>query len=433
MTFIHYDEAKRAAADAVKDWVRNDPKVERVLLVSDLFGKFRLLLWGPSASVEAAEQTLQLRLEKDCGYWWTGEMLHASAAGEAHERVWGGAWKQSRLDPDEPRFGTLDRHRTRTAWFADADEPLWSFPEAGPPIIVFYSFKGGLGRSTTLASFAIQRARTGERVCVVDFDLDSPGIGRLLSADEKGHTSPWGVVDYLLERAQGDVPLSDYHHMCARIAGPGEIIVFPAGTLDAGYADKLARVDLEEPPSANASGLVHLLDDIRSMIKPAWILIDARTGVSEPAGQLLSGLAHLHVLLGTTSEQSWQGLKRVLDRLGRDRVLKNKPQAEVLLVQTMVPPTAETARRVIETFAERARFEFSESYYAEEPQDSADDRFWDVRDLDSADAPHMPVTLAYEQQLADFRDIAAVADYLREREYVAIAERISARFEKEQH
>lgn len=430
MTFIHYDEAKRAASDAVKDWVRNDPKVERALLVSDLFGKFRLVIWAPSESVEAAKQALQPNLERGCGHWWTGEILLASDAGEAHKSVWDAAWNQARPHPDEPRFRTLDRHRNRTAWFADVDEPLWSFPEAGPPIIVFYSFKGGLGRSTMLASFAIQRARAGERVCVVDFDLDSPGIGRLLSADEKGLTSPWGVVDYLLERAQGDVPLSDYHHTCARVAGPGEIIVFPAGTLDAGYADKLARVDLEEPPSAHASGLVHLLDDIRSMIKPDWILIDARTGVSEPAGQLLSGLAHLHVLFGTTSEQNWQGLKRVLERLGRDRVLKNKPQAEVLLVQAMVPPMAEAAHRATETFAERARLEFSESYYAEEPEDPADDRFWDVRDLDSADAPHMPVTLAYESRLADFRDVADIADHLREREYLAVADRIGARFEK---
>ena len=36
MTFIHYDEAKRAASGAVRDWVRNDPKIERALLVRRL-------------------------------------------------------------------------------------------------------------------------------------------------------------------------------------------------------------------------------------------------------------------------------------------------------------------------------------------------------------------------------------------------------------
>ena len=38
---------------------------------------------------------------------------------------------------------------------------------------------GGVGRSTALAAFAIQRARLGERVAVVDLDLDAPGIGAL--------------------------------------------------------------------------------------------------------------------------------------------------------------------------------------------------------------------------------------------------------------
>jgi hypothetical protein len=111
--------------------------------------------------------------------------------------------------------------------------------------------------------------------------------------------------------------------------------------------------------------------------------------------------------------------------------VRDKPQADILLVQAMVPPTAEAARRAAEIFSERARSEFSESYYAEELEDPADDKFWDVRDLESADGPHVPVAVAYDPRLADFRDVAEIADYLCEREYVAIAERIGARFEKE--
>lgn len=269
-------------------------------------------------------------------------------------------------------------------------------------------------------------------MCVVDFDLDAPGIGRLLAADEGGATSPWGVVDYLVERARGNVPLPDYHHSCGRVAGKGQILVFPAGRLGEEYADKLARVDLEEQPAEQESPFVNLIQEIRTNLEPDWILLDARTGVSEPAGQLLSGLAHLHVLFGTTSAQSWEGLRVVLDRLGRQRVLKNQTQAEILLVQAMVPPTPDTARRATEIFAERARQEFTISYYAEEPQDLADDRFWDVSDLESEDGPHAAVALPYDPRLADFRDIAEVADVLRgATEYQALAMRIEARFERE--
>ena len=432
MPFIHYDEAKRLAIESAIGWLKDHRDVERLLLVFDLFGKLRVVLRAPQGSVEGAVTQLAPDLEARCGTWWTGEVLSVAAAGETERQIWDQAWDTARADSDgDQRIRVLHRHRTRNAWFSDSENPQWRAVEDGPPIIVFYSFKGGLGRSTALASLAIQRARAGERVCVVDFDLDAPGIGRLLSADEKGITSPWGIVDYLVERPTGNVPLSDYHHSCSRVAGSGEIITFPAGMIDLNYADKLARADLEEPPSASDLGITRLLSDIRLAIKPDWIFLDARTGVSEPAGLLLSGLAHLHVLFGTTSEQSWQGLKVVIDRLGRRRVVAGQPQGEILLVQTMIPPTPEAAERAKTNFAERARQEFTDSYYAMESDDPTDNRFWDMRDVESADAPHVPVTISYDPRLADFRDITDIADVLCEGVYTAVSGRVAARFVKE--
>jgi hypothetical protein len=269
-------------------------------------------------------------------------------------------------------------------------------------------------------------------VVVVDFDLDAPGVGKLLAADDKGATSHWGIVDFLLERAHGVVPLSDYYHPCRRVAGEGDIVVFPAGRIDGEYADKLARVDFDQPPNDTDSPVLHLLRNIHADLKPDWILLDARTGISEPAGFLLSGLAHLHVLFGTTSEQSWHGLTVVIDKLGRQRVLNGRPQAECVLVQALVPAHVEAARYATEAFTERARSAFTDLYYAEEPEDPSDERFWDVRDLDSEDAPHVPVPISYEEQLAHFSDIADIADLLAESAaYRILEERIAGRFEQE--
>ena len=122
----------------------------------------------------------------------------------------------------------------------------------------------------------------------------------------------------------------------------------------------------------------------------------------------------------------------VIDRLGRQRVIAEQPQAEIVLVQAMVPATAESARLATSAFTERARQEFTDLYYAEDPGDPADDRFWDVRDLDSEDAPHAPVAIPYREMLANFRDLADVADPLCENEYAAVAERIAGRFRREE-
>lgn len=432
MRFIHLDEAKRTATECLKRCVLEVAGVERVLVAADLFGKLRAILWGSAEATGQVQTRFRGELESGCGSWWTGEILSVSEAKESDRTLWEQAWQQARTYPDFDRVRVLERYRTRTAWFMEASDPMWNVPEDGPPVVVFYSFKGGLGRSTAVAAFAIQRARRGERVAVVDFDLDAPGVGRLLAADEKGTMSPWGVVDYLLERAQGEVPLPDYYHPCRRVAGEGEIIVVPAGRLDAEYADKLARVDFEQAPMGNGSPVVRLLKEIHSQLNVDWILLDARTGVSEPAGYLLAGLAHLHVLFGTTSEQSWQGLTVVIDRLGRQRVLRGRAQAECVLVHALVPPSVEVARRAGEVFAERARRELTELYYAAEPEDPSDERFWDLRDLDSEDAPHVPVSIAYEQRLADFRDVGDVGDVLAEsNDYRNLGARIAGRFESE--
>ena len=423
MAFIHFDEAKAAATTALRGWLAGMADVDRALLIVDLYGKLRLAVWSER---EPDFRSLDAILAAPCGPWWSGEVLPISACDSGAGKLYEKAWAESRPDAESAKLRVLDRHRTRTAWFTDTVDPLWEAPPQGPPIIVFYSFKGGLGRSTMLVSFAIQRARAGERVCVLDFDLDSPGVGTMLSADAEGLTARWGVVDYLLERSQPDLPLGDYYHRCDRVAGSGELIVFPAGLLNGEYADKLARLDLEEIPAAAAGGWAALLRHIQTVIKPHWILLDARTGISEPAGLLLSGVANLHVLLGINQSQSWEGLNRVLDRVGKERVLDDHPQSEVVLVHAMVP-TGDAGKLAKSAFQARAENEFSERYYAE----VASAEMWDTRDMDSLDAPHVSIPVEYDAKLAAFGDVADVAESLCAGPYAILAERIVNRFRVE--
>ncbi|MEX8520457.1 MAG: hypothetical protein AB3X44_18270 [Leptothrix sp. (in: b-proteobacteria)] len=428
--FIHADEAHAEALRLTRHWLAQVAADVELLLITDLFGKFRLVVF-PQGDL----QTVSEQLAQACGPWWTGEVLQAEQLDSVSGRMFEQVRQSARRDAEEPRLKLVERHRSRTAWFAEPQQPPWRAPEDGPPIVVFYSFKGGFGRSTLLASFAIQRARAGERVCVLDFDLDSPGIGSLLSADVEGRTAPWGVVDFLLEHRLPDLPFDDYWHRCDRVSGRGEIRVMPAGQLDTVFADKLGRVDLEESPAAHASGLWRLLERTRTEWQPDWILFDARTGISEPAGQLLSGFAHLHVLLGSVQEQSWLGLDRVLERLGRDRVLADQPQAEVLLVQAMVPVGEQPARWARERFAARAEQTFEERYYAsveEGDSDERTDRFWNLDDQQSQDAPHQPWPIDYDPRLASFGDIAEVADALCSGAHAVIGEQICSRFVAEE-
>jgi hypothetical protein len=148
---------------------------------------------------------------------------------------------------------------------------------------------------------------------------------------------------------------------------------------------------------------------------------------------LLGGLAHLHVLFGTFSEQSWQGLRLVIERLGAQRVRADRPQAGCLLAQGMVPEDLEAGKRTTALFAERSLDEFVNHYYAEDvPPEETVRGTWYVGEIaDNSEAPHVPVTITYNQRLADFRSLADVGGELTgSPDYRKLDARIAALFGK---
>src|SRR5258708_3626809 len=50
-------------------------------------------------------------------------------------------------------------------------------------IYTFYSFKGGVGRTTALANIAEILYSRGIKVLMVDFDLEAPGLERYFSVE----------------------------------------------------------------------------------------------------------------------------------------------------------------------------------------------------------------------------------------------------------
>jgi hypothetical protein len=470
MSFKHHDEARTDAVMALMGWLKNSPG-SRAVFIDDLYGKCRLILWlGRETSGEMVD-VLKGILAEAAGSYWSGQAWVVTAqTSKLDLQVYDGAWEEGRAHPKEPRLRVVDRVRSRLAWFGELADPPWEArggaEQKGPPIVVFYSFKGGVGRTTALASFAIQRARAGERVVVIDGDLDAPGIGPFFAVEEPGFRdsqppsgenvtsgegagetdkgqpratagggAQWGVVDYLLEGpSPGDVELSDYYQSVRNepiIPGNGEILVFAAGRIDENYLAKLARLDFDPARKGSSTPWEQLLQRIRQELSPNWILMDSRAGLGESAGLLLGGLAHLHVLLGTSSEQSWQGIRLILDRIGSGRVLRGKPQAECVLVQAMIPEFHEAAVDAQAVFLARAENEFEAHYYAEDPEDPEDDSMWFIRDMPGKDAPHQPVCLSYKQNLAHFRRLENVVPELLGEQYRRLAERIGSRFVEE--
>ncbi|MFH0968497.1 MAG: hypothetical protein V1862_12510, partial [Methanobacteriota archaeon] len=344
-------------------------------------------------------------------------------------------WKEAKEDEIDSNLRILERHRNRRGWFEPFTKPLWIPLDPGvpptPPIITFYSFKGGIGRTTGLAAFAIDRAHAGERVVIFDCDLDAPGIDRLITGDPTIQ-APWGIVDYLLEAPLTELPLADYRHRCQseQITGEGEILVFPAGKLDARYPDKLARIDLNQPTEDHKHPLIKLITRIATELQPDWILIDARSGLSEISGLVLSDLSHLLVLYGTTSEQSWDGLRYIIERAGKDRINRDTPQQDCVLVQSMIPEVKSTPSAQ-EWFETRSLDLFSEIYYREDPEDPSEQEegYWYLSDSEEKNAPHRPICITYSPGLAFFKTLPDVSEeIMSNKDFRGLVQRIYHHF-----
>ena len=439
---IHVGEARRLAVETLSGILSDGGDIEKVVLGQDLFGLLRVILWLPSGIDEDAVCSRVSAALAKCERFWTGDVWTCSGAtSRADKLVYSSAWDEGIDVPGVDNLRIDDRTRTRTAWLPRFRQPAWEArrnwrtfkvdkePEQrkGPPTVVFYSFKGGVGRTTALAGFAVQRAREGERVLVIDFDLDAPGAGTLLSGDTGDN--PIGVVDYLLEAPLGDVLLHDFVHQCHResLVGDtgGQIFVMPAGRVDRDYLTKLSRLDLEIRGESHP--LTDLLDRAREDFQPDWILIDSRAGLSAAAGVLLDGIAHLHVLFGTNSRQSQLGLEQVIGHLGEERIRRGLPQAKCIIVQTMIVDVVDVEKAARAQFNNWLESTLREHYLVSEDADP-EDRMWSVRDVDDRESPNRTVAVPYRARLAFFSSFDDVAPDLTIGPYIELGARILGQF-----
>ena len=425
----HMDVAHARAESFLCHWIEQKSGSWRVLIVKDVLAMIRIVLWCPKKEWESGSQEIDRELNDTATEFWSKSVTQGQDPGHPDGAWQDDAWQQGRRHESTGKLRILDRHLTKSGWFEAPPEPPWKLRRKDTPaIVLFYSFKGGVGRSTALAATALHFASRGERVVVLDADLDAPGVGSLLAGHD-GATASWGIVDYLLERrvCRDMAPdADDYHHRYADAEAlvTEDILVYPSGTFNQRYVDKLARIDYGSQPDGSAHPFVALLEQIRTEHSPRWILVDARAGLGEVSGFLTGGLCHLHVLLGTLADASWRGLELILERLGGDRVQEGKPQAECLTVASMVPQSDQALfEQLVQRFTERARDAFSANYYA--APEAVPDTFWTLNDLESDDAPHVPVVLPYDERLATFRNLDEVADsILLGDSYEALARRI---------
>jgi cellulose biosynthesis protein BcsQ len=216
-------------------------------------------------------------------------------------------------------------------------------------VVTFYSFKGGVGRTSALVNIAVELANQGRRVLAVDFDLEAPGIDtfNLPQPPQRGGIedgSPAGLVDYLIKYIEtGEAPdVADYIYQSTGIgANGGALWIMPAGKQDATYAQRLSSInwlDLYE----RRSGFL-MFEDLKAqceaLLDPDYVLVDSRTGHTDIAGICTRQLPDAVVTLFFPNEQNVRGLERIVRSIRQEAQSARHKQIQLHFVPANVPDT----------------------------------------------------------------------------------------------
>lgn len=183
--------------------------------------------------------------------------------------------------------------------------------------ITFYSYKGGVGRTLALSNIAKRLAEFGKRVCILDFDLEAPGLHIKLENQIQKQGIQTGIVDYIYEfSTTGNVP-EDISKYSTRLKSPKNMFFIAAGNpLSNDYWMKLAQINWWKLfYSEQSEGIPFFLDlkeKIRLTYKPDYLLIDSRTGITELSAITISILADSVVFFSANNKENIQGCKHVL-------------------------------------------------------------------------------------------------------------------------
>lgn len=213
------------------------------------------------------------------------------------------------------------------------------------PIITFYSYKGGVGRSTLLSSYALHFSNLGKTVVVLDCDFEAPGFDNFFVEDQSAIEYSNGLVEYFLDSEMNGVSrLDGYYREASKVySGDGEIFIFASGNLDTGfstgtlfgtnldhYLNGLSRLNIFSKDYI-VERFKTLFTQIERELHPDVILIDSRTGFNDLYG--ITSLRFSQILVGVfgIDIQSRPGLEYFINLLKRE----NAPR--LMLVNSVIP------------------------------------------------------------------------------------------------
>ena len=266
-----------------------------------------------------------------------------------------------------------------------------------PRTVTFYSFKGGVGRTTALTHVAWILAMRGRKVVAVDLDLEAPGLSTAFNLQPQ---PKYGIVDYFYERSylpegiKASISITEIFGEVRIPNATGRLFVVPAGCLSLDYISKVDDLHANTVIDGDQNLWSVFKREIYEQLKPDVILIDSRTGINQWGALSLIQAADEAIIFLFPNEQNKQGIELLLRSLN---TLKN---LSINFVFSPVPDVSklDKVNEIYKSFVDQIKI-------ATEEESEIDDN-------DQLEIPE-PLVIPYLQPiaLADNYPVRALLDY----------------------
>lgn len=215
--------------------------------------------------------------------------------------------------------------------------------------ITFYSYKGGVGRTLALANLARYLYHLGFKVCIMDFDMEAPGLPYKFPQDIKVEDINAGLVDYIHFFFQNDRFPSSLENFSREFSATknsrGSIRIIPAGnTFSIDYWKKLSSINwyslfYNENDRSNEGipFFLELKERIEKEFKPDFLLIDSRSGITEMSGICTSLLPDKVVFFIVNNRENLEGARQILQGLQKVKRISDQGPIKVIFALSRIP------------------------------------------------------------------------------------------------
>ncbi|EIC4691912.1 ParA family protein [Escherichia coli] len=193
----------------------------------------------------------------------------------------------------------------------------------GPKFCAFHSFKGGVGRTTSLMTYASAALDNDnvKKILLIDGDLEAPGLTLWLDAENLGKVTYTNFLE-AIQFSEGkfeatiDFFAKELRKSSISIDGNSkEIFVLPSALSLESIMDMPVTPDHISKNIDNPYILSDLLRLLGNTLEVDVILIDLRAGLSELSSPLIFDPRVEHFFVSTIAKQSVVGIGEVLKKI----------------------------------------------------------------------------------------------------------------------